>query len=101
MMKTSGLVKFLMVICLVGVWGCSKSATTPDSSNANSSAPGAAASSPTAAEPAPPPAARPVVVVPDGTSIVVTIDQSLSSKTSNSGEPFEATVATPVMVDGA
>jgi hypothetical protein len=45
----------------------------------------------------PVPAPKPIVVEP-GTAIVVTADQSVSSKTSNSGDHFDASVAEPVMV---
>ena len=51
------------------------------------------------AAPAPPPAPEPIVV-PEGTSLIVTVDQALSSKTSKEGQTFLATVAQPVMVDG-
>jgi len=42
----------------------------------------------------------PPIVVPAGTSLIVTVDQALSSKTSQSGQTFLATVAQPVTVDG-
>ncbi|HYX70957.1 MAG TPA: hypothetical protein VE825_17610 [Terriglobales bacterium] len=45
-------------------------------------------------------AARPeAVVVPQGTPLVVKLDQSVSTKYSRSGETFEATVISPVVVD--
>lgn len=40
------------------------------------------------------------VLVPEGTLIAVTLDQALSSETSKSGEVFDASVATPILVDG-
>jgi hypothetical protein len=51
---------------------------------------------------APAPAEEPKpIVVPAGTSLVVTVDQALSSKTSQSGQTFLATVAQPVTIHGA
>lgn len=46
---------------------------------------------------APPP---PPIVVPAGTDIVVTLGQALSSKTSQSGQTFTASVAQPISIDG-
>jgi len=45
----------------------------------------------------PPP---PPIVVPAGTPLTVTVDQALSSKTSQPGQTFLATLAQPVTVDG-
>ena len=59
------------------------------------------ASAPAAA--APPPAEVPKpepIVVPAGTELTVTIDTALSSKTSQAGQTFLATVARPVTVNG-
>lgn len=50
--------------------------------------------------PAPPPAEPEPVVVPAGTALTVTVDTALSSKTSQAGQTFLATVAQPVTVDG-
>ena len=59
------------------------------------------ASAPPAPAPPPPPkpAPRPIVV-PADTAITVTVDQALSSKDSQEGQTFLATVAQPVTVDG-
>ena len=46
------------------------------------------------------PKPRPIIV-PAGTALTVTTSQSLSSKTSQAGQVFEATLAQPVTVDGA
>ncbi|HEU0369383.1 MAG TPA: BON domain-containing protein, partial [Candidatus Acidoferrum sp.] len=62
-------------------------ATAGTASDAGGSAPAAAAA------PAP-------IVVPAGTDITVTVDQKLSSKTSQTGQAFMASVAQPVTVDG-
>ena len=104
-------VRFLVIACVLALAGCSKTATPTDSSassGGNGTAPVAAnqnsaessqASSPSAAAiPTPaPPAAKPIVV-PAGTEITVTADQSVSSKTNNSGDTFDASVAEPVVV---
>ncbi len=59
--------------------------------------PGAAA----AAAPAPVEAPKPEpIVVPAGTILTVRVGQSLSSKTSQTGQPFLATLAQPVSVAG-
>jgi hypothetical protein len=71
-------------------------ATGPDSapSASASGSGGSSAGSPAAAAAAAP------LVVPAGTEITVTVDQKLSSKTSQAGQSFMATVAQPVTVDG-
>jgi len=46
------------------------------------------------------PAAPAAITVPAGTELTVTVDQKLSSKTSEAGQSFMATVAQPVTVDG-
>jgi hypothetical protein len=67
-------------------------ATGPDATAGT--APDAGGSAPAAA------AAPAPVVVPAGTDITVTVDQKLSSKTSQTGQAFMASVAQPVTVDG-
>src|SRR6516162_5872789 len=64
-----------------------------------------AAAPPPASAPAaaPPPAEAPKpepIVVPAGTELTVTTDTALSSKTSQAGQTFLATVAQPVTVNG-
>src|SRR5271163_3415327 len=56
----------------------------------------AAVENQTAVPPPPPP--PPPIVVPVGTDLVVSLGQSLGSKTSQSGQTFLATVARPVTV---
>ena len=46
------------------------------------------------------PAARAQVNVPSGTAIVVTLDQSVSSKDAQTGQKLDGTVAQDVVVDG-
>jgi hypothetical protein len=54
---------------------------------------------PVAAVPPPPPAPKPIVI-PAGTVLTVRLQQALSSKTNSQGDPFNATLATPVTVNG-
>ncbi len=75
-------------------------------------APGVAAAPPNAAAPTPaptagspgsapaPPPAPASYTIPAGTRVSVSLGQTLSSKTSQAGESFSATVTAPVSVDG-
>jgi len=115
--------KPVIAVALAGVFfaaGCKKqdqqanNPQTPDQSAATQPAagqPGAPAASGASVAPAPArerssapkPAAAPVPVsytIPAGTRISVTTGQTLSSKTSQAGDSFSATVADPVTVDG-
>jgi hypothetical protein len=72
-------------------------ATGPDSApSAPAGASGGGSSTASSAAPVPPAP----LVVPVGTEITVTVDQKLSSKTSQPGQGFMATVAQPVTSDG-
>jgi len=84
----------LAVVVLLAVGGCGQSGSAPDS--AENEAQGGNAAAPARA-----PAPRPQpIVLTAGTAIQVTVDQSLSSKTNNAGDRFEASIAAPVVVDG-
>lgn len=72
-------------------------ATGPDAAP-SAPAGGSGGGSSAASSAAPPPPAP--LVAPAGTEITVTVDQKLSSKTSQPGQGFVATVAQPVTVDG-
>ena len=95
----------LSALCLLfALAGCQKSAdqqqaaaTDANSSSPDASGGSAASSKPVAREAAPRP--RPIVV-PAETVISVTIDESISSKTSTPGQNFSASVREPVEVDG-
>jgi hypothetical protein len=65
----------------------------PDQSAATATA------APAAAPPVEVPKPQPIVI-PAGTALTVTVDQTLSSKTSQSGQTFLATLARPVSLDG-
>jgi hypothetical protein len=90
----------LIVVCFfcagLLVAGCQKSADQPSGSDANSS-PSVAESAKTAVKKAIEP--KPLVV-PADTVLAVVLDQTISSKTTNAGEKFSATVESPVEVDG-
>jgi len=111
-MRHQSLVGYLTLITVLSLFGCRNSGTSPDpgiSSSANTgnaAAPSAAnapapevSSAQNAPESAPQPAFAPKpIVVKAGNKIVITADESVSSKTSNSGDHFDASVAEPVVV---
>jgi len=92
--------RFLMIASVLALVGC-KSAPSPDTSASSggntTTADNAAQQKPAESVPAPAPAPKPIVL-PAGTEITVTADQSVSSKTNNSGDQFDASVAEPVVV---
>jgi hypothetical protein len=99
-MQNKALVRILMVAGLLGLLGCGQSSST----SSTPSTPGAADTS--AGNSAPSGVQEPAgsffapkpIVVEAGTPIRVTVDQSVSSKTSNPGDHFEASLAAPVIV---
>ena len=93
-MKNKALTRLLMVAGLLGLLGCGQSSSTTgtaDSSTGNSATSGDQ-------KPAIPFLAPKPIVVDAGTPIEVTVDESVSSKTSNPGDHFDASLAAPVMV---
>jgi len=96
-------VSVLFLLALTFVLGCQKtntSQTNPDNSASggaagNESAKGAGGKGKAEARKAEAPA-----VIPAGTVITVRLGEPLSSKTSQAGQGFAATVAQPVVVDG-
>jgi hypothetical protein len=91
----------LLTMVGFGIVSCSSTATAP---GADTSA-AAPASSNATPEPAPKPAPAPPVVkmvsVPAETPLEVLLDGSLSSDKSSAGDKFEASLAAPLVVDGA
>jgi hypothetical protein len=89
---------FSLSACLLFV-GCQKPADQQAAGDANSSSssPSVAESAKTAVKKALEP--KPLVV-PADTVIAVVLDQTISSKTSHSGDKFTATVESPVEVEG-
>lgn len=94
-MRNQKITRWLVLAVFTLLAACSKSATPADSSasSGSNSAPGSARG---AHAPAPPPP----IVIPAGTVLTVTIDQSVSTKTNNGGDRFDASLAEPLNVDG-
>jgi hypothetical protein len=99
-MQNKTLVRILMVAGLLGLFGCGQSPSTSstpstpgaaDTSSGNSAPSGGQESAGSFFAPKP-------IVVEAGTRISVTVDQPVSSKTSNPGDHFEASLAAPVLV---
>jgi hypothetical protein len=97
---------WLAVVALLAIGGCNKSATPSNNSGSNPASSGSAdtnaanSSSASAPEAKPERPARQPIVIPAGKVLVVTVDQSISSKTANTGDHFDASLARPVTVDG-
>jgi len=98
-MQNKALVRIFIVVGLFALCGCGQSSSTPSTPGAADSS--AANSAPSGGQnPSEPLFAPKPIVVEAGTPIRVTVDQSVSSKTSNPGDHFEASLAAPVIVDG-
>jgi len=91
-MRTGTAVRWLVIGVLLAVGGCNKS--NPNSTSGNPA--GGANVNTTPNQPALPPP----VVIDAGTLLTVTIDQTVSSKTNNNGDPFAASLAAPISVGG-
>jgi hypothetical protein len=91
--------QFLAMTLCVGLafTGCSKSA---DQTGQEPAAGGDASKTGTASKSSKAPEVKPVVV-PAGTALTIRLGSTLSSKTSQSGEAFQGTLAKAVSVDGA
>ena len=99
-MRTGTAVQWLVIGVLLAFGGCNKS--NPNSNSGNTGGAPAAnvpAANNAQSQPAPPPAPPPLVI-PAGTLLTITIDQTVSSKTNNNGDPFAASLAAPISVDG-
>ena len=94
------------LLALVLMMGCSKSATPATSTDNNPGATGASSSGASADtksaanNDAQKPAPAETITIPAGTTIMVRLGETLSSKTSQAGQDFSATIARPVTVDG-
>lgn len=95
----------LLALCLaLSFSGCKstpdqQSQQTPPAPEGNSSTLGSASSSAPTPAPAPAPPPQPIIIAA-GTAITVVADQTLSSKTSTTGQSFTATLQQPVEVQG-
>jgi len=111
-MRHKALVRYLVIVSLLTLIGCRNSATSPDpgvSSNgtegnsASTSPANSGATENSSGQKAPESAlaqafAPKPIVVKAGNKIVITADEAVSSKTSSSGDHFEASIAEPVVV---
>jgi len=94
----------LLALCFV--MGCASKPATPASSTENpnaasdNSATGAPGSKTADGKPAASKPVRQTITIPAGTVITVRLGETLSSRSSSSGQGFSATVAEPVVVDG-
>jgi hypothetical protein len=94
-MRPARLSPWICVIALVASYGCRSSQSNTDTgAAANSASPAAEQAAAPKQEQAPP------IVVPAGTNISVTVDQSVSSNDTDAGERVEASLAEPIIVDG-
>lgn len=101
-MKALRNVHLLMLLFLGFLLACQKSDTPANSTDntnnpsnpSGSSAGGSESAGKQKAE------ARRLVVIPAGTAVTVRLGETLSSKTSQAGQDFSATVARPVVVEG-
>ncbi len=105
-MKAMRMVYVVALLALCFVMGCASKPATPASSTENPNAAGDNAAAGTAGSKSAtgkPAASKPVaqtITIPAGTVITVRLGETLSSKSSSSGQGFAATVAEPVVVDG-
>ena len=98
-MQNKALVRIFMVVGLSALCGCGQSSSPPSTPGVADSSAGNSAPS-GGQKPSEPLFAPKPIIVEAGTPIRVTVDQSVSSKTSNPGDHFEASLAAPVIVDG-
>lgn len=97
-MRRHMIVRGLAAVVLLALFGCSHSnAPSSDTSNSGSTS---SPSSSNSASSAPAPAPAPPIVVPAGTVLTVTIDQSVGTQINNTGDSFIASLAQPVTVNG-
>jgi len=95
-MRKNSLLGPLAVVVLLAVGGCGQSGSMPESAVSEAESGNAAAQAPARAQaPRPQP-----IVLPAGTAIEITVDQSVSSKTNSAGDRVIASVAAPVFVNG-
>jgi hypothetical protein len=98
-MRYPALTRWLPVMVVLALCGCGQSGSAPDATSTGTPSNSAALAVPAKSAAAPAPTSKPVVVEA-GTVIHVTVDQEVSSKTSNEGDHFQASIAGPVMVAG-
>lgn len=97
--------RLLVILSVLALAGCGNKATSPESSSSISgnSAPAGSSAEQSGGQKASAPASTSMfapkpIVIPAETGITVTADQAVSSKTGNSGDHFDASVAEAVTV---
>ncbi len=102
-MRHSLIRRVFVIGVLLSIFGCGKNSTSPSSesnNSANSSATSGTSNAPARpTPPPPPPTPPPPIVVPAGTVLTVTLDQTINTKIANNGDSFAASLAEPVTVD--
>lgn len=100
-MKATRLLFIVALLALCFSLGCSNSSSTPATSTDNSNAAGGASNAKggSAAETKERPV-KEAITIPEGTVITIRLGETLSSKSSSSGQGFSATVAEPVVING-
>jgi len=93
-MYRATLSRWLCAFALLALCGCGSSQSNSNTGAAANSASPAAAQAPAPKEQAPP------IVVPAGTTLSITVDQSVSSKDSEPEQRVAASLAEPIIIDG-
>ncbi|HKV03823.1 MAG TPA: hypothetical protein VJO53_01820 [Candidatus Acidoferrales bacterium] len=87
-MRTRVITRWLTMGVLLATCGCSQTGTPSDSTGSSSNSP------------AKPIFAPPPIVIDAGTTLTVTVDQTVGTKTNSSGDRFAASLAEPLTVGG-
>jgi hypothetical protein len=96
MMRKSPIGQWILVAALAALCGCSHSNAPSNAADSSSNpADSSAQSAPASAPPAPAP-----IVIEAGKVLTVSLDQTINTKDSSSGDRFQASLAEPVTVDG-
>jgi len=94
-MRNPATARWIVAGVLVALCGCSNSGTSSSGTSSGGNSSGNAASAPPPAPVPPPP-----IEIAAGTTLTVTLDQSISTKANNSGDSFAASLAEPVTING-
>jgi hypothetical protein len=101
--KATRLLCVIALLVLGLVLGCNSSPSTPSTSTDNSGAANGGSAAGGGASVQPVKETKPVreaITIPQGTVITVRLNDTVSSKASNAGDGFSATVADPVTIGG-
>jgi hypothetical protein len=94
--KRSAILLLALFVCLAGCSGKSSSGTSGGGSGSETSGTAAPAAQP---QPPPPPPPPPIVI-PAGMLLTINLQQAVSSKTNNDGDPFTGTLANAIVING-